>query len=88
MSLTNRVLNSAASATGKAAVGLARWATTDHINKGRPIQFIPSTSFIGALWNIFMELVMGIFCAVLTGAIAYVMIVYGIPLFFYLMFEY
>lgn len=72
--------------TEKAVVSLFRWASTDHINKGRPIQFIPGTTFLGSLGYILLELFLGILTAVLTGAIAYVMIVYGIPLFFSLMF--
>lgn len=86
MARTNRALNSAANVAEKIVVGLFRWAATDHINKGRPIQFIPGTTFLGTLWNILMELFFGIFTAVLTGAIAYVMIAYGIPLLFDLMF--
>jgi len=88
MSLTNRLLSSTASATGKAVGGLARWAATDHINRGRPIQLIPAKNFIGAIGYFFMELIFGILGVVLTGAISYVLIAYGIPFFFYLMFEY
>lgn len=82
MARTNRALNSAVSITEKTVVGLFRWAATDHVNK----QFIPGTTFLGSLWNILMELFFGIFAAVLTGAIAYVMIAYGIPLLFDLVF--
>lgn len=78
MTRHNRVLNSAANIAEKAVVGLFRWAATDHINKGRPIQFIPGTTFLGSLGYILFELFLGIFTAVLTGAIAYVMIVYGL----------
>lgn len=73
-----RTFNSAAihtdRATEKAAVGLFRWMTTDHISKGRPIQFIPGTTILGSLGYILVELFLGILGAVLTGAIAYVMI--------------
>lgn len=41
MSRTNCALNSAESATGKATVGLARWAATDYINKRMSVQYIP-----------------------------------------------
>lgn len=86
MSRTNRTYNSATGITEKAAVGLFRWAATDHINKGRPIQFIPGTTFLGSLGYIILELFLGILGAVLTGAIAFVGIAYGIPLLFDLMF--
>lgn len=78
--------NSATSITEKAAVGLFRWMTTDHISNGSSIHFIPGTTFLGTLWNILVKLFFGILAAVLTGAIAFVMIAYGIPLLIDLMF--
>ena len=86
MARTNRALNSAANVAEKTVVGLFRWAATDHISKGRPIQFIPGTTFLGSLGYIIFELFLGILTAMLTGAIAYVMIAYCIPLLFDLMF--
>ena len=77
MTRTNRALNSAANVAEKTVVGLFRWAATDHINKGRPIRFIPGTTFLGSLGYVLFELFLGILTAVLTGAIAFVMIVYG-----------
>lgn len=85
MSRTTRTFNSASSITEKTVSGLFRWMTTDHIGKGRAIQFIPGTTILGSLGCILLELFFGILTAVLTGAIAYVMIAYGLPLFISLM---
>lgn len=75
MSRTNRTYNSATGITEKAAVGLFRWMTTDHIG----VHFIPGTTFLGFIWSIILYLFLGILGAVLTGAFAFVGIAYGIP---------
>jgi len=43
------LIHPTANVAEKAVVGLFRWAATDHINKGRPIRFIPGTTFLGSL---------------------------------------
>lgn len=80
MSRSNRALNSAASTVEKAAVGLFRWMTTDHIGQGKTFQNIPTIGFFDTIRYILMQLIFGILGAVLSGAIAYVLIAYGIPL--------
>jgi len=70
----------------KAAVGLFRWMATDHIGNGQAFQHMPTSGFLDALRYILMELFIGILTAVLTGVFAYLLIVYGIPLFFSVMF--
>ena len=66
--------------TEQAAVALFRWATTDHIGHVRSFQNIPTIGFFDTIRYILMQLIFGIFGAVLTGAIAYVLISYGMPL--------
>lgn len=86
MARTNRTLNSAANVADKAAVGLFRWATTDHIGQGRTFQNIPTIGFFDTIRYILKQMIFGILAAVLSGAIAYVLIAYGIPLLIWLVF--
>lgn len=66
-------------ATEKAAVGLFHWMTTDHIGQGRTFQNIPTIGFFDTIRYILKQIIFGILGAVLTGAIGYVLIAYGIP---------
>ena len=72
----------------KAAVGLFRWMATDHTGTSKALADVPSMGFFRTLEYILMQLIFGILGAVLTGVIAYVLIVYGIPLLFDLAFNY
>ena len=84
---TGRTTEKAAGAVEKAAVGLFRWMTTDHIGKGRAFQNMPQTGFADTIAYIITEIIIfGIIGPVLTGAIAYLLIAYGIPLLFSLLF--
>lgn len=67
------------SATEKAATGLFRWAATNHYSHSE-LYNIPGLGFFGSLWFIFVQLIIGIIGSVIAGAIAFVMIAYGLPL--------
>lgn len=85
MSLTNRVLNSAANVTGKAAVGLARWATSDHTGLGDALARMPSMGFWDTIKYTSMLFAISLASIALSGALMFVLIAFGIPLFFSLM---
>jgi len=72
----------------KAAVGLFRWAATDHSGMSRSLANMPNMGFFRTLEYIIMQFVFAVLGAVLTGAIAYILIAYGIPLLFDLAFNY
>jgi hypothetical protein len=65
--------------TEKAAVGLFRWATTDHSNMGKALANMPSMGFMDSLRYIFRQFLSAIFGAVLTGILAFVLIAFVIP---------
>lgn len=72
--------------TEKAAVGLARWATTDHSGMGRAFENMPSMGFIETIGYILMiilfamvNIVVYVASVLMTIAWVYFLIVYGIP---------
>lgn len=65
--------------TEKAAVGLFRWATTDHSGMGKALANMPSMGFIDSTKYILWHFLFAVAGAVLTGVLAYVLIAYGIP---------
>ena len=87
---TLKLAGSAAKTSGqvieKAAVGLARWATTDHSGIGNALNNMPSMGFFESLLYILVHLLIGLVCAVVLFCLTYLQIAYGIPLFISLMF--
>ena len=73
-------------ATEKAAVGLARWATTDHSGMGKALANMPSMGFFDTIRYILMLIPIAIVSilihvagTLLTIAWVFFLIVYGIP---------
>jgi hypothetical protein len=75
-----RNLQSAGRTSDKAATGLARWATTDHVDMGRTLGIISATEFANTVRHILMHLLIAVAGAVLSVAWIMVLIGYGIPL--------
>lgn len=73
--------------TEKAATGLFHWMTTDHTGTSEAFANMPLMGFLDTIKYILFYIFCGILSAVLTGAIAFVLIAYGIPMFISLMFD-
>jgi hypothetical protein len=65
--------------TEKAAVGLFRWATTDHYGMTERLTNMPSTGFVDALVLILVQLAITIVAALVTGLLVFLFVGYGIP---------
>lgn len=65
--------------TEKAAVGLFRWATTDHYGMGKALSNMPSMGFIDSTKYILWQFLYAVAGAVFTGIWVFVLIAYGIP---------
>ena len=76
----NRTARTAWKVTEQAAVGLARWATTDHTGTAKFLGNMPAMGFVDTITMILMLIGTTILGAVATGALAYVLIAYGIPM--------
>jgi hypothetical protein len=63
----------------KAAVGLFRWATTDHSGMSKALAHMPYMGFFETLLYIFIQFLIAVVGAVLTGIWVFVLIAYGIP---------
>lgn len=76
--------SSAAKFTGRTAeksvVGLASWATTDHSGMGRALSNIPSMGLLDTLGYIIKQFLIAVAGAVLSGALVFLLIAFGIPL--------
>ena len=66
--------NSAARTADKAAVGLFRWATTDHSGMSRSLANMPSMGFFATIKYIFMQFLYAVAGAILTGVLAFLLI--------------
>lgn len=66
--------------TDKAAVSLSSWATTDHSGMARALENMPSMGIFGTLRYILMQFLVAVAGAVLTGALVFILIAFGIPL--------
>ena len=77
--IRNHTARTAWKVTEKAAVGLARWGTTDNTNSAKWISKMPAMGFIDTVTMILATAAMTILGAVVTGVSAYVLIAYGIP---------
>jgi hypothetical protein len=69
--------------TEKAAVGLFRWATTDHYGMSERITNMPAMGFLETLRYFIFQMVITIVAALVTGMLLFSMIAYGIPLFLF-----
>lgn len=69
--------------SGKAAVGLSRWATTDHTGIGRSLLNMPSMGFVDSIRYIIMHFILSVLGAGLTGILVFLLIAYGIPFLFF-----
>ena len=76
---TARTARTAWKVTEKAAVGLARWATTDHTGTAKFLGNMPATGFIDTLMTVALTVLCSLLGAVVTGASAFLLVAYGIP---------
>jgi len=68
-----------ANAANKAAVSLARWATTDHTGTGKLLANLPPMGFIDTLSMIAVTLLCSVLGALVSGVLMFVLVAYGIP---------
>jgi hypothetical protein len=66
-------------ASERAAVGLAKWMTTDHSGMARALANMPPMGFKDTLIFMLIRLVGAVIGAVLTGVWVFLLIAYGIP---------
>lgn len=78
--MRNNILESVAKVTDKAVTGLFRWATTDHTGISQRLCNMPKMGFFDTLAYILVQFVLSIVAAVVTGALVFIVIAYGIPL--------
>lgn len=71
----------------KAAVGFARWMTTDHSGFSKAMLEMPEMGFIDGLKYFIAQMIYGLISIVLTAALFYLLIAYGIPLLFDILFS-
>lgn len=74
--------------TEKAAVGLARWATTDHSGMGKALSKMPSMGFLDSISYIFSAFFYGIWLILLRAVVVTFTYVIWIPFLIYLFFYY
>jgi hypothetical protein len=77
---TNQSTNYAGRMTEKAAVNLARWATTDHTGSVKFFATMPRMGFVDTLIMALAHIVMSIVGAVVSAVLFFLLIAYGIPL--------
>ena len=75
----NRTARTAWKVTEKAAVGLARWAITDHSGTAKFLAHMPAMGFIDTITMILMLILTTILGALVSGLLAYALIAFGIP---------
>ena len=63
----------------KSAVGLARWATTDHSGTAKLLANLPPMGFIDTLSIVLVTVVTSLLGAVVSGAMLFLLITFGIP---------
>lgn len=79
--------NSTLRATDKAAAGFGRWMITDHSGLSKAMLDMPEMGFIDSISYFITQLIYGLLSIVITSAIVYVGIAYGIPLLFDIIFS-
>ena len=70
----------AANAAEKAITGLGRWATTDHTGTAKLLANLPPMGFIDTLMTVAVTVLCSLLDAVVSAALFFVLIAYGIPL--------
>ena len=70
----------AAKAAEKAITGLGRWATTDHTGTAKLLANLPPMGWMHTLGFVLIHILCSILGAVVSAALVYVLIAYGIPL--------
>jgi len=73
----NRIATNAAN---KAAVGLARWATTDHSGTAKLLANLPPMGFFDTLSMIAVTLLCSLLGALVSGVLMFLLVAYGIPM--------
>ena len=61
------------------AVGLFRWAATDHSGMGKALEYMPPMGFLAELKTIFMQFLISVVGAILTGGWIFALFAYVIP---------
>jgi len=75
----SRTMGNASGAIEKAAVGLFRWAATDHSGTGKVLAHMPQMGFIDELRTIFLHFLISVAGAVLMGIWVFTLIAYVAP---------
>ncbi|MFA7282540.1 MAG: hypothetical protein WC100_20830 [Sterolibacterium sp.] len=76
----NEFTKSTGRATEKAAVGVFKWATTDHLGMGNAIINMPKMGLLESIQYVLWEFLIRVFAAIVLGIGIFVVIAYGIPL--------
>jgi hypothetical protein len=63
----------------KAAVGLGRWATTDHTGSAKFFATMPRMGFVDTITIVLVHIVTTILGAIGSAFLVYLLIAYGIP---------
>lgn len=71
--------NSTIKTTEKAAVGLARWATTDHSGMSRAMSSMPKRGFLDSLGYILTSFLVSIAGVFLSAGLMFLLIAFGVP---------
>ncbi len=66
--------------TEKVAVGLARWATTDHTGTAKLLATMPPLGFVDTVCMVLIQLFFGILGAIGSACMIVLLFAYGIPL--------
>jgi len=67
-------------AANKAAVGLARWVTTDHTGTGKLLANLPPMGFIDTLITLLVTAVLSVLGALASAAMLFLLVAVDIPL--------
>ena len=70
----------AANAAEKAITGLGRWATTDHTGTAKMLANLPPMGWMDTLGFVLIHILFSILGAVVSAALFFVLIAYGIPI--------
>ena len=63
----------------KIAVGLFRWAATDHSGMGKALEQVPPMGYLHELRTIFLHFLISVVGAILTGGWIFALFAYVIP---------
>ena len=66
--------------TEKAITGLGRWATTDHTGTAKLLANLPPMGWMDTLLTVVVTVLCSLLGAVVSAALFFVLIAYGIPL--------